>query len=622
MPIEAVLQALVEYAGKKIADRVLTPGPTATPNFDPRAGLEAALALHLKKIAAWSEKIQFLRMPAPRDLRESTLALSFDLTPRQFKQTGTERKTWDESDLLCTNENLIILGLPGSGKTTTVKRLTQAMLTDESLYSADQSQVPLLIRLNSLSERMLVETPLLHAIAVELGLDAKIGAPETPKKLPELYVSGHDARTQIPEVLNSLSALVLLDGLDEVAEPLRKLVEKDISSLLESSSNFRVVVTCRTGDYNNPLGYMTVVEVCDLSDEEIEAIASKWLGGASASFLDTLATRSLREIANRPLFLTHMLALFDAGGALPEQPYELYELVTLLLIRDWDRERDISRTSRYGDFGPEKKLRFLAHVAFQLSYVLRVKSFTLLDLVGVYSNIRASYGLPPKEAEDVAREIQSHTGLIVRSGHKRYEFSHLTIQEYLAAHHLVRIPFPERHISALLATNPAPIAIATALSASPSSWLYGVISNKSFVNSSIIGGVYSFIARLEVESPSFAAGDALGSCILALIASSENFDSETETKILDYTKRLLHSKAISRSVLDLIAVNYAVEPTPNFQKHSLRLLDKSASSYTYASDPYTDIELPTHISLPSEWLLDLLDGGAYKIQSGRIRSPS
>ncbi|SDH22420.1 hypothetical protein SAMN05216466_10824 [Paraburkholderia phenazinium] len=36
---------------------------------------------------------------------------------------------------------------------------------------------------------------------------------------------------------------------------------------------------------------------------------------------------------------------------LPEQPYEIYGLITPLSIREWewDRERGISRNSRYSD---------------------------------------------------------------------------------------------------------------------------------------------------------------------------------------------------------------------------------------------------------------------------------
>lgn len=209
----------------------------------------------------------------------------------------------------------------------------------------------------------------------------------------------------------------------------------------------RIVITCRSGEYRTPLGYLTLVEVCELQLSDIESMAKSWLGSKADDFMRQARSPSLLELAQRPLFLAHMLNLYHLGGYPPEQPFEIYEMVTLLMIREWDREREIVRRSRYADFGAEKKLRFLSALAFEFTYFNKIKVFSDRDLINVYGKLRRRFQLPEDEAQLVAQEIESRTGLVVEAGPKQYEFSHLTLQEYLAADYLVWSPFPEKKIA-------------------------------------------------------------------------------------------------------------------------------------------------------------------------------
>lgn len=149
-----------------------------------------------------------------------------------------------------------------------------------------------------------------------------------------------------------------------------------------------------------------------------------------------------------------------------------------LLLEEWDAERGVTRESRYASFDPYRKLDFLATFAHRL--VLRKGSglaFTAAELREIYLSICDRFALPPGDADAVCREIESHTGIIVKATFDTYEFSHKSLQEFLVAEHLVRlrdIPSATR----LLHNCPNELAVAVALSADATDFFCGLFRDK------------------------------------------------------------------------------------------------------------------------------------------------
>ena len=79
----------------------------------------------------------------------------------------------------------------------------------------------------------------------------------------------------------------------------------------------------------------------------------------------------------------------------------------------------------------------------------------------------------------VVAEIESHTGLIVESHYRHFEFSHLSIQEFLCAKHLVNLPYSQDTIKYFL-EYPEPLAIAVSISGEPSLWFLESDSKQLF----------------------------------------------------------------------------------------------------------------------------------------------
>lgn len=131
----------------------------------------------------------------------------------------------------------------------------------------------------------------------------------------------------------------------------------------------------------------------------------------------------------------------------------------------------------------------------------------------MYLNVAPRFRLPRGEAAAVVEEIESHTGLIVKSGHL-FQFSHLSLQEYLCAYYIVRQPLTEQ-VAKYVAEHPAPMAVAVALSSDPAAWLSRcVLMSQGLENQA---SVRSFVTRLAQERPRFGRDGSLGYALLKLM---------------------------------------------------------------------------------------------------------
>ncbi len=202
----------------------------------------------------------------------------------------------------------------------------------------------------------------------------------------------------------------------------------------------------------------------------------------------------------------------------------------LLLLREWDEERNILRRSAYANFEREQKYDFLSAIAYHLTCVVKRKSFSHELLVDAYLAINVRFGLPSNQAKEVAREIETHTGIIIENIDSTFEFSHLTLQEYLCAEYLVREPFADLR-RRYLEQYPGPLAIAVTLSANPSRWLAHLVDE--------VGGRAewqawsAFLSRIIVERPRFAQSDVLGVAVLKICMVVKTSIKETIDHFLD-----------------------------------------------------------------------------------------
>jgi len=143
-------------------------------------------------------------------------------------------------------------------------------------------------------------------------------------------------------------------------------------------------------------------------------------------------------------------------------------------------------------------------MAFNLTVKHNNRVFSRNDLSLVYKEINNKFKeLPINEVESVIEEIETHNGLILKSGVDSFEFSHLTFQEYLVAYYIVRAGDISRFNYSDLLKIPDELAIGVALSSEPCRFLYHLLVNvifKEYIDQDFFN---KFFSRIELEKPDF-----------------------------------------------------------------------------------------------------------------------
>lgn len=347
------------------------------------------------------------------------------------RQNQGERK--DGIEFANQEQFLNILGPPGSGKTTFLRRLGQ-----EALLVHDGGQANEFVSTNYRHARLPVLIELRRFRDKEVDLIARIA--------DEFNVCGFPkGETFVEEALNEGRLLVLLDGLDEVPERQLETVVKTISDFVDRyrATGNRFVTSCRTAHYKNFMKKFTDVVLSEFDDEQIRKFAEGWFSSLDAKQakvsekfvfqLETSDNVGTMELARTPLLLTFLCMTFQRAQDLPRTQAKLYQRALEILVREWPAERFV-HSSITEDIHGDLELDMLAEMAavlFQKDQFF----FTRKEVIsGIEQFIRNVLDAPPTvDADSILTAIEEQQGLIVQRADDVYSFSHLTIQEYLTA---------------------------------------------------------------------------------------------------------------------------------------------------------------------------------------------
>jgi formylglycine-generating enzyme required for sulfatase activity len=345
-----------------------------------------------------------------------------------------------------TEQPLIILGDPGSGKSTSLAAL--ALSAAKSWASDGEHRLPIWISLESviLSARD-PETTLLSGVAeVQVGA-ARGGATE----VAELTRFLRDAILQD-------KALLLLDGLDEVQEHELDDVRRAIAAVLNAHRN-KVVVTCRKFDYrlatpSRKLPIDRELELLPYNDTERMEYVDRWYtaavrvgrftpsqaGELSAALVVELKNQDIAELAESPLLLALLTLIHSEEAKLPDTRAVVCERAITYMLADsakWRvREAGSSTIASPPVLALATELAYENHVAEETSQD-RERGLTADTISQVAARIctkmaeaDAARGAP--SPDDLARRFLKSHGLLLQSGRGRYKFAHRSFQEFLA----------------------------------------------------------------------------------------------------------------------------------------------------------------------------------------------
>lgn len=464
-----------------------------------RQDIETSITAHLQSVKNWANEIIFLDTKKSKYTNNIYVDLDLYIYPRRVRMFEDEEIEIQPFNHIINNEenHILLLGQPGSGKTTSMK-----YVCNQLFFNGDNLKyykLPIVIKLREFNTIHRKENNFVFgALGDILGL--QLDTSDT--RLNEEQIESQYERL-ILQCLDSLSAILILDGFDEIAYDNRKIIVcKEIEKLSHYLENSKLIVTSRTADFPYSIENLSPYEICSLNEGQILSFANKWLGDSEAAdkFLTAINNSPFSDTAIRPLTIAHLCAIYERVGKIPEKPKTVYKKIVNLLLEEWDEQRQIKRSSRYANFEIDRKFEFLCNIAYNLTISLQTSLFAKRQIESIYNKIYIDYDLIKDEAKQVVAELESHTGLLVQAGYESYEFAHKSLQEYLTAEYIVKLP--TLLDVKILNKIPNEIAIAVVISSNPSAYFVELLKKINDENVSY-KFIVIFLNRLLLEKPDF-----------------------------------------------------------------------------------------------------------------------
>lgn len=331
--------------------------------------------------------------------------------------------------------NLVVLGAPGTGKTTLLKHITLT-LTTPTQDAPRLSKTPIFLYLRDIAQHIgKNEHYSLRQAIHTLCKSRQITIP--------LTWLGHD--------LSNGRCLIMLDGLDEVADPtLRQQVVSWVQRQMQQHPTNQFVVTSRPFGYqSNPLPDALLLEVKPFTLEQVRQFVTGWYAanevktqgrdddgvrrdatGRATDLLRRLRqTPALLEMGINPLLLTMIATIHRYRNTLPDQRVALYhEICDVFLGKRHEAVGIIYELS------PSQKKRVLQCLAFEMMR-RNLRNITRADAADIIDPaLRRVH--PQTSSEQFLQAIAETSGLLIEHTAGVYSFAHQTFQEYLTAVHL------------------------------------------------------------------------------------------------------------------------------------------------------------------------------------------
>lgn len=422
---------------------------------------------YLKDVLSWHGYIRFLGMPTLQTssdvpLEELYVNQSLSLENLSTEKEPKENQLYSPLHLLIEKRHLVILGDPGSGKSTLINWLAWILASGfiGRLPNGLGTLIPIPI--------VLRELKLESVVTFESLIDAFLERPIAKA------LSSH--KQLLIELLATKQILLLVDGLDEVSLDVRDRIQDIFKDFFQIyGGNFSIFTSRKVGYEQAPLvprkkdSYLKVVRVmgrivqasptecyiAPFTSKQIERFSLNWYrenttGNNDSAFLlkDEFvncirSNESTLQLARTPHLLTMMALIFKRRSQLPNGRALLYELIAQAYLESIDTARKLK-----DPFLWQEKKRWLARVAFEMQLqrfrqikekkrgreLLASREQVLEWIVDAMRESNISDSIDISSYASVYLDwIARRSGLLLPRGEGQYAFSHLSFQEYFSA---------------------------------------------------------------------------------------------------------------------------------------------------------------------------------------------
>jgi hypothetical protein len=372
-------------------------------------------------------RVRFLDELSIRQFASSIDVMEQAYREGQKRQFQTQQSsTIDGSTVANENQYLMVLGRPGAGKSTYLRRVGLEAFKGE--YGNYQHRcIPVMLELKQLNSH---EIKLTQAIAGELE---NFGFPESTEFAEKLLEQGR--------------LLILLDGLDEVPKVHLNSVIDAIQNFVTKYDRNRYIASCRIAAHRSTWNGFHDIELADFNDDQIQQFIYNWFSSdldrqtkTAEQCWEILNERShiaAKELAQTPLLLMFLCLVYNRTQNFPSNRATLYGKALDILLEEWAAEKRIIPGEIYQGLNIDLEKVLLSEIAHN-GFVSDQLFFTEQELVNQIKAFLSDTVDKPKylDGKAVLNAITIQQGILIERAENIYSFSHLTLQEFLTAKYI------------------------------------------------------------------------------------------------------------------------------------------------------------------------------------------